>query len=60
MKMSKRNYLRFKHFSDYVLENASDEQVGYLMDVLVDACDYAARKCKQLANRQKMINKAKN
>ena len=60
MNMNERNYKRFKAFTDYVIEKASDEQVEYLLDVLADACDYAAKRCKQLANRQKMINEAKN
>ncbi len=56
MNMNERNYKRFKAFTDYVIEKASDEQVEYLLDVLADACEYAAEQCKKMA----IIHKTKN
>lgn len=56
MNMSKANYERFKKFTDYVLETANDEQVQYLMAVLADACEYAAKMKKKEAEKRAKNN----
>ena len=51
MNMSKKNYLMFKGFCDYVLENANDEQVEFLIDVLREATAFMAKEEKKESKR---------
>ena len=59
MNMSKKNYLKFKGFCDYVLTNANDEQVEFLIGVLEEATRFAAEQSKLKADevKSKLRNK---
>lgn len=60
MNMSKENYAKFKSFCDYVLETANDEQIQYLMAVLADACEYAAKMSAKAERKERKYNNGKN
>ncbi len=56
--MSKKNHDIFKGFCDYVLKNANDDQVEYLLAVIYEAVDYAAKESRKMMKQERSMHKS--